>query len=232
MVYSWMASGHSCQYINSNLVSISYLKGQAIMDNQTCYKTNNIHIHWTAIFAGAFIGVGLGFLLNIFSMAIGLSAYTATQDGANVIAIGGVAGLLIGVIASMGVAGFVAGYLARFYHCYCHGGVIYGFVTWTLALMLSVLLIIPMSHYVSFYERNLNPNLVPTQISAAKGDSTVTQRNIPAKTEINASTKHQAMGGWILFIMFFLGAFSTCIGACCGMRCKCEKEEKEVTPPR
>ena len=202
------------------------------MDNQSCYKTTATHIHWAAIFAGSFVGVGLGFLLNIFSMAIGLSAYTATPDGASVIAIGGVAGLLIGVIASMGMAGFVTGYLSRFYHCYCHGAVIYGFVTWSLALMLSVLLIIPMSHYISFYERNLNPSLVPTQISAAEtGDSTASQKNIPANKEMTPSPKHQAMGGWILFIIFFLGAFSTCIGACCGMRCKCEKEEKEVSLP-
>lgn len=201
------------------------------MDNTTCYKTTATHIHWAAIFAGAFVGVGIGFLLNIFSMAIGLSAYTSTTDGANTIAIGGVVGLLIGIIASMGAAGFVTGYLARFYHCYCHGGVIYGFVTWTLALMLSVLLIIPMAHYISFYERNLNPNLVPTQISAAEtNDATTAQQNIPPKKEMNANPKHQAWGSWILFIIFFLGAFSSCVGACYGMRCKCDEEERNARP--
>lgn len=198
------------------------------MDNTTCYKTNMIRINWAAIFAGALVGVGLGFLLNIFSMAIGLSAYTSGPDGANVIAIGGVLGLLIGVIASMGTAGFVAGYLGRFYHCYCHAGVIYGFVTWSLALLLSALLVIPMSHYATFYEKNLNPHLTPTQISATETSDKLThQENVPPKKAMNITPEHLAWSGWILFIIFFLGAFSSSLGACYGMCCKCEKEEKE-----
>lgn len=191
------------------------------MDNQKCYKTTITDIHWTAIFAGAFVGVGLGFLLNIFSMAIGLSAYTSSPNGTTAVAIGGILGLLIGAIASMGVAGFVTGYLARFYHCYCHGGIIYGFITWSLGLMLSALLIAPMMHYVSFHQENLDPALVPTQISKA------TDVNVSVSSQENkvlhANPQHLAWSGWILFILFFLSAFSSCIGACYGMRC--EKEE-------
>ncbi|WP_131780231.1 hypothetical protein [Legionella bozemanae] len=198
-----------------------------ITDNQKCYKTTTTQLHWSAIIAGAFVGVGLGFLLNIFSMAIGLSAYSAGPNGATTVALGGVLGLLIGVIVSMGVAGFVAGYLARFYHCYCHGGVIYGFITWSLALMLSVLLIMPMTHYVAFHEENLNPALTPTQISAADVNVSVTpQQNAPAEKMTNANPKHLAWSGWILFILFFLGALSSCISACYGMRCK--KEEQGI----
>ena len=201
------------------------------MDNQKCYKTTITNLHWTAIFAGAIVGLGLGFLINIFSMAIGLSAYASSPNGATVIAIGGVLGLLIGVIASMGTAGFVAGYLGRFYHCYCHGGVIYGFITWSLALMLSALLILPMTHYVSFYEENLDPNLAPTQISAADVNVSVTsQQNSPSQKMMNANPKQLVWNGWILFIIFFLGAFSSCIGACYGMRCKREEEQNISSP--
>lgn len=76
---------------------------------------------WTAVIAGALVGLGIGFLLNLFGAAIGLSAYKMNQSEA-VLAIGGVIGLLIGVIVAMGASGFVAGYLGRFHHCYCHGG--------------------------------------------------------------------------------------------------------------
>jgi hypothetical protein len=200
-----------------------------IMDNQKCYKTNMTRLHWTAIFAGALVGVGLGFLLNMFSMAIGLSAYTTTSTHTTAIAVGGVLGILIGVIVTMGVAGFVAGYLGRFYNCYCHGGVIHGFITWTLVLMLSALLIGSINRYVSFYEENLDPALVPSQISTANtpasnvtADVTAEQPNAPEQA-IDENPKHLAWSGWILFISFFLGAFSSCIGACYGMRCK--KEE-------
>ncbi|MBN9226160.1 MULTISPECIES: hypothetical protein [Legionella] len=201
------------------------------MDNQKCYKATITNIHWTAIIAGAFVGVGLTFLLNIFSMAIGLSAYTSSPNTAPAVAIGGVLGLLIGVIVSMGAAGFVAGYLGRFHHCYCHGGVIYGFITWSLVLMLSALLIMPLTHYVSFYEENLDPNLAPTQISAADVNVSVTsQQNAPTQKMINANPKHLAWNGWILFILFFLGAISSCISACYGMRGKKEEENKIDSP--
>jgi len=182
------------------------------MDNQKCYKATITNIHWTAIIAGAFVGVGLTFLLNIFSMAIGLSAYTSSPNTAPAVAIGGVLGLLIGVIVSMGAAGFVAGYLGRFHHCYCHGGVIYGFITWSLVLMLSALLIMPLTHYVSFYV------------------SVTSQQNAPTQKMINANPKHLAWNGWILFILFFLGAISSCISACYGMRGKKEEENKIDSP--
>ncbi|CEG58411.1 hypothetical protein [Legionella fallonii] len=206
-----------------------------ITDDQKCYKTTLTHIYWTAILAGAFVGVGLGFLLNIFSMAIGLSAYTATANGATAIAIGGILGLLIGVIAAMGTAGFVAGYLGRFYHCYCHGGVLYGFITWSIALMLSAILLVPIAHYVDFYEENLNPALTaPTEVSNTKMSDTdvsasASEQKVTSQQTLNMSSKHLAWSGWILFILFFIGALSSCIGACYGMRCK--REEQNISSP-
>lgn len=77
----------------------------------------------------------------------------------------------------MGVAGFVAGYLARFYHCYCHGGVIYGFITWSLALMLSALLTLPIIQYVSFHQENLGPTLTPTPISTLTNKGTIVSQS-------------------------------------------------------
>ncbi|STY28851.1 Uncharacterised protein [Legionella wadsworthii] len=202
-----------------------------ITENQNCYKTHITRLHWAAIIAGAFVGVGLTFLLNMYSIAIGLSAYSSSPNGATAFTIGGFLGLLIGVIVSMGAAGFIAGYLGRFYNCYCHGGVVYGFITWSLALMLNVLLIMPMTHYVSFYQENLNPALTPTQVSAADLNVAVTsQQNAPAPKNENANPKHLAAGGWVLFILFFLGAISSCIGAVYGMRCK-KEEEGSVAPP-
>ena len=36
-----------------------------------------------------------------------------------------------------------------------------------------------------------------------------------------------AWSGWVIFALFFVGALSSCIGACCGMQCKRE----ETLPP-
>ncbi|MBI2787014.1 MAG: hypothetical protein HYX60_12205 [Legionella longbeachae] len=197
-----------------------------------CCKTKVIRVCWTAILAGSFVGVGLGFLLNLFGMAIGLSAYSSTPNGATAIALGGVIGLLIGAIAAMGTAGFVSGYLGRFHHCYCHGGVLYGFITWSLALILSVLLVIPMTNYVSFYEANINPSFTPIEINnSVTGDNIVAGKQKVDKTPaVSVEAKHLAWSGWVLFILFFVGALSSCIGACYGMRCKKEEIGISTSP--
>ncbi|MDR3502268.1 MAG: hypothetical protein P4L79_06760 [Legionella sp.] len=188
---------------------------------------------WTAVITGALVGLGIGFLLNLFGAAIGLSAYKMNQSEA-VVAIGGVIGLLIGVIVAMGASGFVAGYLGRFHHCYCHGGVIYGFVTWCLALILSTVLVIPMIHYVGFYADNINSALIASELSNANANPVTkapTNGNVaptPAnptgtKGQVSAPSqpiKYPAWTSWILFILFFVGALSSCIGACYGMRSK------------
>jgi hypothetical protein len=190
------------------------------------------HFSWAAIFVGALVGVGLGFLLNLFSMAIGLSAYSATSDGASVIALGGLIGVLIGVIASMGAAGFVTGHIARFHHHYCGGGVVYGFVTWSVALMLSAILLMPLSHYVAFSEDNLNPSAMKMEVASShkatvKSTSTAVEKN----KMMNAASKQVtptdlAWSGWVIFALFFVGALSSCIGACCGMGCKKDMEDQ------
>src|SRR5687767_10657531 len=70
-------------------------------------------ISWTAILAGALVGMGLTFLLNTFSIGIGLSLVRTTEDGLTSLAIGGFIGLLIGAIVSMFAAGFTAGCLGK-----------------------------------------------------------------------------------------------------------------------
>lgn len=214
------------------------------MNTTHCISTTNPEhqprICWSAIFAGAFVAVGLGFLLHLFSVAIGLSAYTSTPDGAKVIAIGGVLGLLIGVIVSMGVAGLVAGYLGRFYYCRCHGGVIYGFLAWSLALLLSAIFLMPLAHFTTAYKMNLASAVITKPMMQmaketksatpeAKNNSgsenmgknkTMMQQAFPILNEVAA----MAYSSWLVFILFFIGALSSCIGACCGMGCKRELE--------
>jgi MFS family permease len=200
------------------------------MDNQKCYKGSIMRFHWAAIFAGAFVGLGLGFLLNIFGRAIGLSAYIMGSNGTATIAVGGVLGLLIAVIVSMAIAGFVSGYLGRYHHCYCHEGVIYGFITWSMTLTLSALLILPLTHYVSFYEKTISPVLASTEVSKENLKGLTHQPNSPAPKALESNPKNLAYSTWILFVLFFLGAFSTCIGSCYGMRYKKEDIDVDLSP--
>jgi hypothetical protein len=203
-----------------------------IHENEYCLKNNASHLCWSAIFAGAFVGIGLGFLLHLFSVAIGLSAYSSgTDTGAQTILIGGMLGLLIGVIVSMGAAGYVAGYLGRLKHCYCHGGIIYGFVTWSMALVLSAVLIIPLTHYMSFYKYSLANTVVAKTSTSQNMSSQAQQGNSATPLEDKATPKELAWSGWIMFVLFFIGAFASCLGACFGMICKREAVNDSSTPP-
>ncbi len=204
---------------------------QPILAAEQCHRWPCMS--WSAIFAGAFVGMGLGFLLHLYGIAIGLSAYSATAEGATMIAIGGVIGLLLGVIVSMGLAGFVAGYLGRYHHCACHGGIVYGFLTWSMALLLSATFIVPLTYYVTAYTHDLAPGIEITKpIMHAMSDDVATnhEAKAPHKNKLLAvkttPTDNEALtwSAWIVFGMFFIGALSSCIGACCGMCCRRHQE--------
>ncbi len=84
--------------------------------NEPYYGTLHLHkrISWSAILIGAFVGIGLTFLLNLFCVALGVSVFTVGNDGAIALVVGGIISMLVGIIASMVAAGYAAGYLGRF----------------------------------------------------------------------------------------------------------------------
>lgn len=194
------------------------------------YPTHRIHrLCWGSIFGGALVGVGLAFLLHLYGVAISLSAFSSTPNGASAIAIGGFLGMLVGVIASMGAAGFVSGYLGRFHYHPIHGGVIYGFITWSLVIFLSALMAGPVAHYVSNFGNGLaHPGVMMdvsnnNDVGMANDNAQVANpaNKVVAKTPAgDVSASELAWGGWIVFGLFFVGALSSCIGASCGIRCK------------
>lgn len=198
----------------------------------------DLHPHskicWAAIFAGAFTALGLAFLLHLFALAIGLSAYAASPDGASTIAIGGFLGFVIGIIVSMAVAGFVAGYLMRCHYNQYHEGVIYGFLTWSLALLLSAVFVMPLSHYTGAYTKALAPtvtinessNSIDVSTNKVIAPDTQAEKNQDAATvEVTAATLTGS--SWMMFVLFFLGAFASCIGACCGIKSHCNRPHVE-----
>lgn len=204
---------------------------QCTTTNQMCKKYCGIKcISWSPIIIGAFIAIGLSFLLNLFSTAIGLSIYKMSPEGISKLTIGGMLGFAIGIIASMFFAGWVAGYLGRS-HCnkkYCGG--LYGFTTWCLALILMIILALPFSRFITNYTHYLSNSVVTTTISTSENTSKTTASvTVPNEEALGDLSK----GAFVLFIMFFLGALaSTCGGhigviACqnseCCNSCKCNK---------
>lgn len=173
---------------------------------------------WSAIIIGSLIAVGLSFLMNLFGVSIGLSAFTRDQEGLMVIALGGFLGLLLGSIVIMFVAGWVSGYLSR---TYCHGrelGALYGFISWCLALIITLFLSFQAGHVLNI---NLN-SLSGSYMTRNQGDmvssmaSRKDQKKVEGPTRTDTTTEKAAnMLGvpvFLTFILFFIGALSACFG--------------------
>jgi len=184
-------------------------KKKETIDPIYCYTPEHVkRISWSAIFIGAIVGVGLMFLLNLFGLAIGLSAVSASTGGAYVLATGGLLGIIISIVASTLVAGYAAGYLGRF-HCPKRNlGIVYGFASWTVALILTAVIATHLTAYITAYTN---------AISHSAFVST-------ASTEVKATVSPSglAWGAFSVFVLFFIGAFSSCLGACLGMHCRRE----------
>lgn len=204
-------------------------------------------IPWTAIIAGAFVGLGISFLLYVFGLAIGLSSFTATPTGVNTLAIGGFIGSAIGAIVSMFVGGWIAGYLARRSYGFrgydstsitdhdikkCgHMGALYGFITWSLMLVVTILLATHVTSYVaSTYNTAANPTL-PIVTTTTHTDTPTVGEHRMTTTDPNKMTTHDekavnTVGNTLfgLFVLFFLGAFSSCLGGYMGIRYRCHHD--------
>jgi hypothetical protein len=207
------------------------------MNNDNCATPQHMSDHsimchfkrvsWTAIIVGALVGIGLSFLLNLFSVAIGLSIVTTTNEGIMTLAMGGLVGLLIGTIISMFIAGYTAGYLGRPYCVKQNLGVVYGFTTWCLALILTVMLTTRIGYYVAAYSNFIkNPTdiVVVTNHHLPNGNAVeaVDNNNNTNTVAVNAqkATNNLGMSTLIVFILFFVGALASCFGGHFGMCCK------------
>jgi hypothetical protein len=190
------------------------------------YHYNHKRICWTAIFTGALVGLGVAFLLNLFGIAIGLSAVTMGTDGGTGLAIGGLIGLCIAIFVSMFVAGYSSGYLGRLSCPRRNLGVLYGFTTWTVALLLSAAVMAHVSNYVSAYSRTMvGTNVVLTHPESSDANTvTMSKKTTSHQQEpvanVVTTANTLAYAAFVVFGLFFLGAFASCVGASCAMTCR------------
>lgn len=180
-------------------------------------KDNTVHsdeckcLAWQPIIAGALVAVGLSFLLNLFSISIGLTAITTNNVGIESLAIGGMIGMGIGILSSMFAAGYLTGYLSKRHCCQRHLGALYGLLAWTIALIVSVLIFTQVQQYILFYNHVIHGTTDIMQIIANLRVSNVTNT-------ANISTHHFIATSYVVFALFFLSAFSCAFGGYCGAR--------------
>lgn len=195
-----------------------------ILDANHCSTYPFKRICWSAIFVGALVGLGLSFLLNLFGIAVGLSAISVGPNGSASLAVGGFFGFVIAMIAAMAAAGYTAGYLGRLYCPQRNLGIIYGFTTWTVVILLSAALMGSVSQYSHHID---DATFVAAQDSNTQymkhhNGEPVARVTSDEDKVVVASPAHLAQGAFLLFSLFFIGAFSTCVGACYGMSCRRE----------
>lgn len=181
-----------------------------------------------AILVGGLIGMGLSFLLNMFSAGIGLTAFTTSSSGQMVLAMGGLLGALVGSIAIMFTTGWAAGYLAARKNVLKPAlGALYGFAAWSVALFLSAFLVAHGSQLM------MTQSFMGQQQTAAviSKVGTETMQTVAEKTNLNPPASTEAvqrdtelaahnlgLSMLIGFLVFFVGALSSCIGGYCGIR--------------
>lgn len=185
---------------------------------------------WTAILAGALVGIGLTFLVNLFGMVIGLSIFTVDEaSGAAAIAIGGVIGVLVGILVAMFLAGYTSGYLGRHLAPKRNIGILYGFLTWILALLLTGFVMSNLSNHVTNYSSVVAGPRVSLNASTEKKDSSVTidkakkSDNETKAVKVMASARDMTIVSFLVFVFFLLGAAAACWGGCAGMSCRHEE---------
>jgi hypothetical protein len=187
------------------------------------------YFSWTPVLIGAFVGVGLGFLLDLFAMGIGLTSYTTDANGATALALGGFLGMIFGAFVTMFTAGFSAGYFAGPLCGKKNYGVVYGFVAWCLSLILMVLLASNLASYTA--AKSHTQLTAPTTSEMVMTTKKVTDRLHPA-TDVRdtAAEKNVRAVGMIslsLFVLFIVGALSACFGGYFGMECWNKHSEKD-----
>lgn len=203
---------------------------------------------WSAVIVGALIALGIGFLLNLFSVAIGLTAF-AHSDSATTLAVGGFIGMVIVAIVSMGVGGWVAGHIGA-NKAYCHDGVyscnygaLYGFTAWCLSLVFAVFLSAHMGSFVATSTAMLSGPVAVQGVAVSGVDSKPTvvtvQKNedsarVTANVNADDAAKAAAMATFVTFFLFFIGALAAAIAGHCAYACCCKRcdvvERKDVPP--
>lgn len=188
------------------------------MQAQNCCTHKSMS--WGAILTGALVALGLTFLFNLLTIAIGLSLFTQNADGAKVLTFAGYAWVLIGGYIILFIAGWIAGRLVH-HHCRLHwcNGVLHGFVTWTLYLILSMLVLAHMATPASVALLRTTFVSVTEYDQPTQSDTTATSGTV-SETKIAHKAGHVALGS---FFIFLVGAFGCAVGAAYGIR-ECRKE--------
>ncbi|OCH98150.1 hypothetical protein A8135_13415 [Legionella jamestowniensis] len=100
-------------------------------------------------------------------------------------------------------------------------GAFYGFLAWSLLLIITVILITNMIQFLAFHS-NFTANLVSIKLTHSSPMLTETTAHLTKKSplsfNIETTQKVLTLNAMLTFILFFLGALSSCIGGFLGYK--------------
>lgn len=201
------------------------------MVTKKCPKDCHAVFSWGAVFLGGFVGFGLSFLLNLFCLAIGLTLFTFNENGLLSLAVGGLLGMLVGGIVTMFITGWTAGFFARTFCFDANYGVLYGFIAWCFALIISAFFAMHISHLISSQPYLADQNSAVTSDIHTKTMQTISQKidvnprvsTNTAKTNPEIAAHNMGVSMFIAFILYFIGGLASCLGGYFGMKARIRK---------
>lgn len=221
---------------------MSINRDDIVLSHEGGRKCGRKCLTWSAIFAGALVGIGVSFLLNLLTVALGFNAFIHTDTGAQTIAVGSFIGLIIVAIISMSSLGWVAGYLGGKHTLFCTSGprcnlgCLYGFLAWCLALILIVLLSTSFEKFVASNTAALsNAPYAMQTVSTVKHEAGQTAKQMTTTVNTTVSDEEAAKAvvafSFVTFLLFFIGALSAVLAGHCGFKRsldQCATREEEV----
>lgn len=166
---------------------------------------------WKAILSGALVALGLTFLFNLLTAGLGLSLFTENASDQKVLFFAGFAWMLVGGYIILFLAGWVTGRQIC-QDCPPCRGFVYGFITWTVYLIMSLLLVANVTEANNFV-------VLQNSFVTSLGQITLPTNTVNKVGLVTLST----------FLLFFVGALGCSIGAYCGIK-GCKKcNEKTLT---
>lgn len=162
-------------------------------------------VSWSAIIAGALVAFSLSALFNLLNTGLGLVTFPESFRALAAVTIAGYVWLIICGIVAMFLAGFVAGKIYRHYCVAPCGGGLHGFLAWSLALLVSVMIA---SHFASASAQSA---AVANQTDRNTIAIRIGDQNL---AEHRAAQAADILGGATLgvFFIFLVGAVAATIG--------------------
>jgi hypothetical protein len=163
------------------------------------------YIYWNAIIAGAIVAVGITVLFNLLTIGVGFALFNRTPGSMMALTFATVGWMVVGSYMTLFIAGWVSGRLIHNeYSFHLSNGMLHGFATWSLYLIICILLL----------------SLMTQSVSATILKSFFINLSMESTTAQNATSPDVHKLGYatlVTFSIFFFGAVGSCIGAACGI---------------